>query len=75
MWRSLECWLYWLMGTEEPLNLSPWAKGLRQQSRDEAHFSFVLLPAAIWAWLKGHLAVYQDTRDSVCAQIQHMIMA
>lgn len=73
MWHSLGCWLYRLMGTEEPLDLFPWAKG--HQSRDEHTFPYVLLSAAIWAWLKGYLAFYQDTMETVWAQIHHMILA
>lgn len=60
MWCSLGCWLYWLMGTEEPLDLSPWAKGLRHQRRDEAPFFLCFtscllgLAQAVPGSLSGH---------------------
>lgn len=66
VWRSLGCWLYWLMGTEEPLDLSPWAKGLRQQSRDEAHFSFCFTSCC-------HLGLAQGVPGSLSGHQGHCV--
>lgn len=66
MWHSLGCWLYWLMGTEKPLDLSPWAKGLRHLSQDEAHFPFCFTSGC-------HLGLAQGAPGSLSGHHGHRV--